>query len=147
MNKLSTFFTVFCFLNLYVVSAAIENKTISYYTTDCAETFTNPIIVHNADIGIFPGDSNTGRKFIPKTKFISLNIDVIVTGIKAASDGTKLLVVATNGAIIFLPNNSSSLSSNRILYSSNMTIPQGDAFELTYNGSINKWVITDTSPE
>ena len=146
MKNLSTLLTVFCFLNLCVASAAVENNS-NLNTTDCVETFTNPIIIHNADVGIFPGDSNSGRKFIPKTKFLSLNIDVIVTGIKAAADGTKLLVVATNGAIIFLPNNTNSSSANRILYSSNMTIPQGDAFELTYNGSISKWEITSTNPE
>lgn len=140
MNKLSTLLTVFCFLNLCIASAT------SFNSNACEYTGTNPIIVHNAEIGIFPGDSDSGRQFVPKTKFLSLSQDVIVTGIKSAEHGKKILVVATNGAIIFAANNTSSSSSNRILYSSNMVIPQGDAFELTYNGNINKWVITNTNP-
>ncbi|APY00612.1 hypothetical protein [Lacinutrix venerupis] len=131
-----TLLTLFCVLNIAFATASNKEHTNP-----------NPIKIHNAEIGIFPGDSNNGRKLVLKTRFLSLSQDVTVSGIKAAKHGKKILVVATNGAITFLPNNSSSSSSNRILYSPNMTIPQGDAFELTYNGYIKKWVITNTNPD
>ena len=146
MIKLSTFLTLFCILNLNATSTTLENTSVSFEINDSTNNHTNPVLVHNANVGIFPGESNNGRKFVPKTRFLSLNQDVIVSGIKKASHGKKILVVATNGSITFLHNSSGSSNSNRIAYSSNMTIAQGDAFELTYNANIGKWVITNTNP-
>ncbi|OIQ22678.1 hypothetical protein [Lacinutrix sp. MedPE-SW] len=127
------------------VRASNATNTVNFLSVNT--TLTNPILLHNADIGVFPGETNSlARSFIPKNKFLSIPEDIIVSGIKAAAHGKKILVVATSGSITFLPNNTNSSNGNRIAYSGNMTIQQGDAFELTYNELIKKWVITNTNP-
>ncbi|WP_290696883.1 hypothetical protein [Lacinutrix sp.] len=64
----------------------------------------------------------------------------------SVNHGKKILVAATNGSIALVTHCNNSYGKNRMKYSSTMTIPQGNAFELTYNGNINKWEITNTNP-
>ncbi|WAC01997.1 hypothetical protein N7U66_19555 [Lacinutrix neustonica] len=111
----------------------------------CVESFTDPVIIHNADIGIFPGESNSGKTFIPRTRIspIAIQENMVVTGIKAADDGKQILIYANQGNIILLPNNLNSSFGNRIEQHSNMIIQRGQVFELTYRASMNKWVITN----
>lgn len=106
---------------------------------------TDPIIIHNADIGIFPGEPNQGRTFIPRTRISAIEIqeDMIVTGIKAADDGKQILIYANQGNILLFANNLNSSFGNRIEQHSNMIIKQGHVFELTYRASLSKWVITN----
>ncbi|WP_299891746.1 hypothetical protein [uncultured Lacinutrix sp.] len=102
----------------------------------------NPIIINNANIGIFPGETHPGNKtFIPKTRISPELRDFIVTGIQAADDGTEIVIYATYGNITLLANHQDSSIGNRIEQSSNMTINQGDFAELTYNATIGKWII------
>lgn len=111
-------------------------------TTESAEDYA-AILIHNADVGIFPG-STSGKTFVPKSKLNELVInDFIVTGIKAAEDGTQILLHATMGRIELKANNSNSSFGNRIEQSSDMIIEFGEIFELTYSATLNKWVITN----
>jgi hypothetical protein len=162
MNHLITLpLAVFCSLNFVLqgettnqleaaTCSSFNDTTISVnnnsaITTTFIEDHTNPIIIHNADVGIFPGDRNQGRAVIPRTRISSLEIqeDMIVTGIKAADDGQQIIIFANHNNIILLANNSNSSSGNRIEQSSNMIIQQGKAFELTYSVTANKWIITN----
>ncbi|WP_044398895.1 hypothetical protein [Lacinutrix sp. Hel_I_90] len=160
MNHLLTIpLAVFCSLNFVfqgettnqleaATSPSFNDTTInnnSAITKAGIEDFTNPVIIHNADVGIFPGDRNQGRAFIPRTRISALEMreDMIVTGIKAADDGQQLIIFANHNNIILLANNSNSSSGNRIEQNSNMIIQQGKAFELTYSVAANKWIITN----
>ncbi|WP_452224314.1 hypothetical protein [Lacinutrix chionoecetis] len=143
MIKLTTLLSVLSFLNFGIISATVENTNTESITKECNFTHTNPIIVHNASVGIFPGDGSN-RKIISKDMIRTLPVDMILTGIEAAEDGKQLVIYATTGDITLMPNHSSSSIGNRIEQSSNMTITQGSAFELTYSAAIGKWVITDS---